>query len=104
MSIDAQDTEFSVVINDEEQYSIWPTYEAVPAGCAVFARMPLAIRERFAHGLLYVRNWRSAVIVNSLAGREVYRTEIECPPEQWHSSQPMAAEREGQRARGGIEV
>lgn len=32
MSIDAEDTEFTVVINDEEQYSIWPTYKAVPAG------------------------------------------------------------------------
>ena len=32
MSIDAEDTEFTVVINDEEQYSIWPTYKAVPQG------------------------------------------------------------------------
>ena len=32
MSIDAEDTEFTVVVNDEEQFSIWPTYKAVPAG------------------------------------------------------------------------
>jgi MbtH protein len=32
MSIDAEDTEFTVVINDEEQYSIWPTYKPVPEG------------------------------------------------------------------------
>jgi MbtH protein len=32
MSIDAEDTEFTVVINDEEQYSIWPTYKVVPQG------------------------------------------------------------------------
>jgi len=32
MSIDAEDTEFTVVINDEEQYSIWPTFKAVPEG------------------------------------------------------------------------
>jgi MbtH protein len=32
MSIDAEDTEFTVVINDEEQYSIWPTFKTVPEG------------------------------------------------------------------------
>jgi MbtH protein len=26
------DIEYSVVINDEEQYSIWPTFRPVPAG------------------------------------------------------------------------
>ncbi|PCE21525.1 MbtH family protein [Burkholderia ubonensis] len=26
------DTVYTVVINDEEQYSIWPTYRPVPAG------------------------------------------------------------------------
>lgn len=24
--------EFAVVVNDEEQYSVWPTYRDVPAG------------------------------------------------------------------------
>ncbi|SAL34635.1 MbtH family protein [Caballeronia humi] len=28
----ADDVVYTVVINDEEQYSIWPTYRAVPAG------------------------------------------------------------------------
>jgi MbtH protein len=32
MSIDNPETEFTVVINDQEQYSIWPTYRPVPAG------------------------------------------------------------------------
>lgn len=32
MSIDNPNTEFTVVINEQEQYSIWPTYHAVPAG------------------------------------------------------------------------
>ncbi len=32
MSWGDNDTVFDVVINDEEQYSIWPTYRAIPAG------------------------------------------------------------------------
>ena len=32
MSIDNTDTQFDVVVNDRGQYSIWPTYHAVPAG------------------------------------------------------------------------
>jgi MbtH protein len=32
MSIDAEDTEFTVVLNEEEQYSIWPTFKVVPEG------------------------------------------------------------------------
>ena len=32
MSIDNPDTEFTVVINDQEQYSIWPACRPVPAG------------------------------------------------------------------------
>lgn len=32
MSIDAEDTEFTTVINEEEQYSIWPTFKPVPEG------------------------------------------------------------------------
>jgi MbtH protein len=32
MSIDNPETEFTVVMNDQEQYSIWPTYRPVPAG------------------------------------------------------------------------
>ncbi|MEY4511661.1 MAG: hypothetical protein RLZZ450_3783 [Pseudomonadota bacterium] len=32
MSIDAEDTEFTVVLNEEEQFSIWPTFKAVPEG------------------------------------------------------------------------
>ena len=32
MSWGSDTTEFSVVINDEEQYSIWPSYKAIPAG------------------------------------------------------------------------
>jgi MbtH protein len=32
MSWGDDNTEFAVVINDEGQYSIWPTYKAIPAG------------------------------------------------------------------------
>lgn len=32
MSWDDTDTTFRVVINHEAQYSIWPTYKAVPDG------------------------------------------------------------------------
>jgi MbtH protein len=32
VSIDSEDTIFQVVINDEEQYSIWPAERDVPAG------------------------------------------------------------------------
>ena len=32
MSWDSEDAVFKVVINDEEQYSIWPEYKEVPAG------------------------------------------------------------------------
>lgn len=29
---EADDLQYTVVINDEEQYSIWPTFRTVPAG------------------------------------------------------------------------
>ncbi len=32
MSIDNPDTQFRVVINQEEQYAIWPTFKEVPNG------------------------------------------------------------------------
>jgi MbtH protein len=32
MSWGDENTEFDVVVNDEEQYSIWPNYKAIPAG------------------------------------------------------------------------
>ncbi|MFX8903115.1 MbtH family NRPS accessory protein, partial [Acinetobacter baumannii] len=32
MSWGDENTEYDVVINDEEQYSIWPTYRPIPAG------------------------------------------------------------------------
>jgi MbtH protein len=32
MSIDSENTQFQVVINHEEQYSIWPDYKAIPDG------------------------------------------------------------------------
>jgi len=32
MSLDNPDTRFLVVVNEEQQYSIWPDYKAVPAG------------------------------------------------------------------------
>ncbi|MCY0386842.1 MbtH family NRPS accessory protein [Robbsia sp. Bb-Pol-6] len=32
MSWGDDDTDFRVVVNDEEQYSIWPDYKAMPAG------------------------------------------------------------------------
>jgi len=32
MSFDSDDAIFKVVINHEEQYSIWPDYKAVPNG------------------------------------------------------------------------
>ena len=32
MSDNMNDTDYQVVLNDEEQYSIWPAYRALPAG------------------------------------------------------------------------
>jgi MbtH protein len=32
MSIDDENTKFNVVMNHEEQYSIWPTYREIPSG------------------------------------------------------------------------
>ncbi|MDC6378624.1 MbtH family NRPS accessory protein [Pseudomonas sp. 15A4] len=32
MSFDSESTQFRVVINHEEQYSIWPDYKAIPDG------------------------------------------------------------------------
>lgn len=32
MSWDSPETRFNVVVNHEEQYSIWPDYKSVPAG------------------------------------------------------------------------
>ena len=32
MSFDSENTQFRVVINHEEQYSIWPDYKAIPDG------------------------------------------------------------------------
>jgi len=32
MSFDNEETIFNVVVNDEEQYSIWPDYKEIPAG------------------------------------------------------------------------
>lgn len=32
MSWDSEDTVFNVVINHEEQYSIWPEYKSIPEG------------------------------------------------------------------------
>ncbi|NHZ83273.1 MbtH family NRPS accessory protein [Massilia sp. CCM 8695] len=32
MSWDSEDTVFHVVVNGEEQYSIWPTHKEIPAG------------------------------------------------------------------------
>ena len=32
MSLDNPNTTFSVVVNSEEQYSIWPEYKDIPAG------------------------------------------------------------------------
>ncbi|WP_088562198.1 MbtH family protein [Arboricoccus pini] len=32
MSFDRDDIEFHVVVNDEEQYSIWPDFKPTPAG------------------------------------------------------------------------
>jgi MbtH protein len=32
MSFDREDAVFNVVINHEEQYSIWPDYKALPLG------------------------------------------------------------------------
>ncbi|WP_420234659.1 MbtH family protein [Pseudomonas sp. ABY48] len=32
MSLDSPDTRFLVVVNDQEQYSIWPDYRRVPNG------------------------------------------------------------------------
>lgn len=32
MSFDSEDAVFKVVMNDEEQYSIWPDYKQIPNG------------------------------------------------------------------------
>ncbi|MGN8273584.1 MbtH family protein [Pseudomonas sp. SMV71] len=32
MSVDSPDTRFLVVVNEQEQYSIWPDYRSVPDG------------------------------------------------------------------------
>ncbi|MCJ8208032.1 MULTISPECIES: MbtH family NRPS accessory protein [unclassified Pseudomonas] len=32
MSLDSPDTRFLVVVNEQEQYSIWPDYRSVPDG------------------------------------------------------------------------
>ncbi|MEW6037388.1 MAG: MbtH family protein [Pseudomonadota bacterium] len=32
MSFDSEDTIFTVVVNHEEQYSIWPDYKEIPQG------------------------------------------------------------------------
>jgi MbtH protein len=32
MAFDREDATFKVLVNDEEQYSLWPDYKAVPAG------------------------------------------------------------------------
>lgn len=32
MSFDSEDAVFKVVVNDEEQYSIWPDYKPLPNG------------------------------------------------------------------------
>ena len=32
MNYDPADTQFHVVVNAEQQYSIWPEYKAMPAG------------------------------------------------------------------------
>lgn len=32
MPFDREDTVFHVVVNHEEQYSIWPEYKAIPQG------------------------------------------------------------------------
>ncbi|BBL77214.1 MbtH family protein [Methylomagnum ishizawai] len=32
MSFDSEDTVFRVVVNEEEQYSIWPDYKEIPPG------------------------------------------------------------------------
>jgi MbtH protein len=32
VSIDREDCEFDVVVNDQGQYSIWPTFHDIPAG------------------------------------------------------------------------
>ena len=34
MAFDRDDTVFKVVVNHEEQYSIWPDYKPVPEGLA----------------------------------------------------------------------
>lgn len=38
MSWDDETTVFEVVINGEEQYSIWPDYKPIPSGWAIVGR------------------------------------------------------------------
>jgi MbtH protein len=44
VSIDSEDTIFQVVVNDEEQYSIWPAEQGLPAGWR--AEGPLAPKQQ----------------------------------------------------------
>jgi MbtH protein len=32
MAFDREDANFKVLVNDEEQYSLWPDYKAIPTG------------------------------------------------------------------------
>ena len=62
---------------------------------------------RYSHGIpdpqLSLAAWRAAVIVNSVAGRELYRTEVERPPLQWQGAHSAAFERDVSRARSEFE-
>ena len=53
MSWDQEDAQFEVVINHEEQYSIWPVYKDVPAGWKT-----VGVSGSKAHCLDYIeKNW-----------------------------------------------
>jgi MbtH protein len=58
VSFDNEDTVFKAVVNEEEQYSIWPEYKEIPAGwravgpigkkeeCLAYIRRVLGLHQR----------------------------------------------------------
>ena len=76
MSWDDEDTTFEVVINHEEQYSIWPDYKEIPPGWA-----------------------------NRVASRNAWRTSMKSGPtcarsvcaSRWRQTQPPRGKQRGGR-------
>lgn len=67
MAFDREDTQFLVLINDEQQYSIWPEFKAVPPGWSTVGEAASKAR-----CLAYIEdNWtdmRPASLRNAMQG------------------------------------